>query len=109
MFKDGGLGGGAGDRNGPLGGLGADDGGGGAAGFGGADEGGGGANEEGGGGACGAGTDGLRNPGGGGGFLPIGGGGPFIEAEDEGLGVVFRAVFRKFATEGMKAEVVAEL
>jgi hypothetical protein len=51
----------------------------------------------------------LRSPGGGGGFLPIGGGGPFIEAEDAGLGLIFPAVLRRFATEGINADVVAEL
>jgi hypothetical protein len=91
-----------------TGGRGADEGGGGgAAGGGGAEEGGGGAKEGGSGGAWGAGIDGLRDPGGGGGFLPIGGGGPFIEAADIGLSPVFPAVFRRFATEGIKADVVA--
>ena len=111
----GGGGGGAEERMGPLiGGRGAaEGGGGGATGGGGADEGGRGA-DEGGGGAedgwgGGASDDGLRIPGGGGGFFPTGGGGPFIDAEDIGLGGALGPVFLKDATEGMKAEVVAAL
>lgn len=114
---DGGEVGGAGgaiDRVGAfMGGRGAGAGGGGGA------AGGGGAEVGGGGGACGAGGGGvacgatgaesLRIPGGGGGFLPIGGGGPFIEAEDAGLGAVLSPVLRRLATEGINAEVVAEL
>lgn len=48
-------------------------------------------------------------PGGAGGFFPIGGGGPFIDAEDIGLCPPPKPVFRKLATEGTNAEVVAEL
>jgi hypothetical protein len=51
----------------------------------------------------------LRSPGGGGGFLPIGGGGPFIEVEEAGLGPVLSPVLRRFAIEGIKAELVSEL
>lgn len=40
--------------------------------------------------------------------MPIGGGGPFVEADDKGRSV-FPAVFLKFAIEGTKADVVAEL
>lgn len=41
--------------------------------------------------------------------MPIGGGGPFIDAEDAGLGLVFPAVLRRFATEGTNMDVVAAL
>jgi hypothetical protein len=40
--------------------------------------------------------------------LPIGGGGPFIEADDTGRSAL-SPVFLKFAIEGTKADVVAEL
>lgn len=39
-----------------------------------------------------------------GGFLPMGGGGPFIDAEEFGLGAAFPPVLRKFAIEGVKAK-----
>lgn len=77
-----------------------------AIGGGGGAAGGGGAEEGGGGGTC----DGFRNAGGAiGGFFPIGGGGPFIEADEAGLGIPLPAVFLKFATDGIKADVLAEL
>lgn len=40
--------------------------------------------------------------------MPIGGGGPFIEADDIGRSA-FIPVFLKFAIDGTKADVVAEL
>lgn len=95
-FVDGEVGGAGGvDREGPvMGGRG----GGGAAGGGGADEEGiGGAEENGGEGAS---VLGFLTPGGTGGFFPIGGGGPFMEADDAGLGAFTPAVFLRFATEG---------
>jgi hypothetical protein len=44
-----------------------------------------------------------------GGFFPMGGGGPFTEAEEAGLGMLFGADFLRLATEGINADVVAEL
>lgn len=38
-----------------------------------------------------------------GGFFPIGGGGPFIDAEECGLGPIFPAELRRFAIEGVNA------
>lgn len=43
---------------------------------------------------------GFRDPGGTGGFFPIGGGGPFIDADDIGLGALIPPVFLKFAIDG---------
>lgn len=92
-------GGGGCDRFGlPNGGRGAaEGGGGGAAGGGGAEEGGGGAEL----GIGGANAEGFLAAGTGG-FFPIGGGGPFIEAEDDGLGTVGPPVFLRLAIEGTK-------
>lgn len=52
--------------------------------------------------------EGLRDPGGGGGFFPIGGGGPFMEADDMGRGAP-GPVFLRLASDGMKADVLAEV
>lgn len=51
--------------------------------------------------------EGFREPGGGGGFLPMGGGGPFIDAEERGLGASDAAVFLRFAIDGWKLGALA--
>lgn len=116
-FDAGGGGGGAGEREGGEGtgarGAAAEGGGGGAEG--GADGGGAGAAEGGGGGgAPGAGApgngvglfdgavEGFRDAGRGGGFFPIGGGGPFIDADEPGLGTSL-GVLRRLAMAGGSA------
>lgn len=48
--------------------------------------------------------EGFREPGGGGGFFPIGGGGPFVDAEDMGLGASALAVFLRLANDGWKED-----